>query len=133
MSDTGVKPGDRVLAASHLADGVLHVFGEGVYEGDFVPGPEAVGWMAGLLRDAGRTNPRIKLLDTDETVWGAECWWGPAADILAGASAVVTVSITEQRKLYREAEEQDRREQAQTQENTTTTTTQTNDQPSQAQ
>jgi hypothetical protein len=69
------KVGERVGVISHSDDVGIHVYGEGVYEGDFVPGEEAVGFLASAARDAKVPNPRIRL-DNGKVVWGCESWWG---------------------------------------------------------
>lgn len=61
------KPGDRVFAVVTPGCEPIYLIGYGVYEGDFELGS-----------GSGYMNPRIKL-DNGETVWGAECWWGPAS------------------------------------------------------
>jgi hypothetical protein len=66
------EAGDRVGAIldTDAEAKVVRWFGWGTYDGDFpYPG------LAGML------NPRITL-DTGETVWGAECWWGDRGAIL---------------------------------------------------
>ncbi len=77
MSD--VQIGDRVGAISHDDGETVHLFGYGVYDGDFVP-DGAAGPMAQVLRRGKQANPRITL-DNGKTVWGCECWWGPEADV----------------------------------------------------
>lgn len=64
------KPGMRVGAVVSVEDEnkLINLFGYGVYSGD-EPLPEEFGELKGL------PNPKI-LLDTGETVWGCECWWG---------------------------------------------------------
>jgi hypothetical protein len=97
--------GERVLAISHSEDDTVYVYGEGVYEGHFVPGPEAEG-MAKLCREMGTTNPRIRL-DSGEVVYGAECWWGPLdrARKRLGQLKVQPRSITEARAKARTGED----------------------------
>ena len=63
------KVGDRVIAILGVKNGVVQMFGEGVYAGDF-PLPE---WAGGF--NFGQVNPRIDL-DSGKVVWGCECWWG---------------------------------------------------------
>lgn len=81
------KPGERVFAVASGKDGVLEVYGAGVYEGDFPyldtastepMSPEAMMKhdMAVVDRGGSMHNPRIKL-DNGKYVWGCECWWGP--------------------------------------------------------
>lgn len=47
------------------------LFGYGVYEGEFVPPAE----INEVFNDLQIPNPRLKL-DSGQTVWGCECWWG---------------------------------------------------------
>lgn len=86
------EPGTRVVAISHGKDGVVYVFGHGVYEGDFpyedvtstipfLPGSqEELAYIERCIEDEGLTmlNPRIRL-DSGAVVWGCECWWGAEA------------------------------------------------------
>lgn len=58
-------PGTRVFAVLSATETVIDYLGEGVYEGD-QPCPY-------LFENP---NPKI-VLDTGETVWGMQCWWGP--------------------------------------------------------
>jgi hypothetical protein len=82
-------PGTRVVAISHSKDGVVHIFGHGVYEGDF-PYEDVTGTSPFLAGGAAHLayierciaddtlpmlNPRIRL-DSGQFVWGCECWWG---------------------------------------------------------
>jgi hypothetical protein len=82
-------PGERVFAIASGKNGVLDVYGAGVYEGDFPYGditstdlmsPEAQSKHNLHVLDHGGTlcNPRIRL-DSGKYVWGCECWWGPEA------------------------------------------------------
>lgn len=99
------QSGDRVGAISHGKNGVLYIFGYGVYEGDFVP-ETAVGWMAEASREVGSTNPKIKL-DSGKVVWGCECWWGAESVVkkrCADADEVVEIDIDESRREYAEGE-----------------------------
>jgi hypothetical protein len=75
------KVGDRVGAICGEANGVLSVFGFGVFEGDFEP-LEAVGWLAEAAREDHIANPRIRL-DSGKVVYGCECWWGSEDEIRA--------------------------------------------------
>ena len=61
--------GERVVAILSAKDGVVRSLGEGVYAGDFPLPPEAGGF------NFGQENPRLDL-DTGQTAWGCECWWG---------------------------------------------------------
>jgi len=69
-----MKVGDKVIAMSHAENGVIYIFGVGIYAGQFVPPPDIGGLNLGL------PNPRIDL-DDGKTVWGCECWWGSVASI----------------------------------------------------
>lgn len=70
---------DPVMVVAVLGrgdDGVVRSFGTGRYAGMDCP-PDDV-----MMRQFGRTvagyrNPKV-VLDTGKTVWGCECWWGPA-------------------------------------------------------
>ena len=53
----------------------LHFYGVGTYQGETVPGEGVAGFMGQILREGGITNPTI-LLDSGETIYGCECWWG---------------------------------------------------------
>lgn len=110
------KPGIRVLAVmGSNDDGSVSVLGEGVYEGDYPIGEEAVGWVAQMARECHSeygtesANPRIRL-DSGEIVWGCECWWGPIEEVrrrLEGKT-LVYVSITEERKRFAAEESDDK-------------------------
>lgn len=76
------KVGDRVMAISHTREGKVFVFGCGVYVGDNVPGPEAAGFMAEILRLNSDKKPCIEL-DTGQKIWGCECFWGEEAHFKA--------------------------------------------------
>lgn len=78
-----MQPGSRVFAVRDADDNIVHVYGRGVYEGDFP-----------LACLDGRNNPRIKL-DDGSVVWGAQCWWGPEErfESWAKGRAVVTVPV----------------------------------------
>lgn len=67
--------GSRVMAILSAKDGVVNVLGEGEYLGEQVPDEAAK--SLDVLRIVGVKNPAIKL-DNGVTVYGAECWWGPA-------------------------------------------------------
>lgn len=68
--------GSRVIALLEAKDKVVRFFGEGVYAGDFPLPKEAAGF------NFGQANPRIDL-PNGKTVWGCECWWGPAEKVRA--------------------------------------------------
>jgi len=67
-------PGDRVVAIKSVSDKHAFIYGLGTYEGDFPVADEVTGCFAKITREAGLTNPRIKL-DSGKTIWGCECWW----------------------------------------------------------
>lgn len=69
-----MKQGERVGAIFGAKGKKVQVFGNGVYEGDFVP-IEAIGQFADDCRKHNRPNPRIRL-DSGFVVYGCECWWG---------------------------------------------------------
>lgn len=69
--------GDRIGAVLSAKDGIVKLFGYGVYAGDEVP-PRDGGWMAEALHDVGATNPKL-VLDDGQIVWGCQCWWGREA------------------------------------------------------
>jgi len=90
------KQGDRVYAVLSATPDEVRLLGFGVYVGNEVP-PTPKGMIRTIFgattwaefdcvvaEDTGTvpnpsarpTNPKI-LLDNGETVWGAECWWGP--------------------------------------------------------
>jgi hypothetical protein len=92
------KPGDRVGAILSATDTEVQFIGYGVYEGDYEV-EAGVGGMGELLREAQIPNPRIKL-DSGETVYGCECWWGSEERVkkqLEGKK-VIMVSPSEFRK-----------------------------------
>jgi hypothetical protein len=75
-ADMSTSVGTRVIALLDAGNGVVRSFGEGVYAGDFPLPPEAKFF---IFR---QSNPRIDL-DNGKTVWGCECWWGPADKVRA--------------------------------------------------
>mgnify|MGYP000989625206 CR=1 len=86
--------GERVAAIRTTSDGEVRLFGFGLYAGREVPGPEAVGWLADMVRELGHDNPKI-VLDSGKVVYGCECWFGPEAEVRAmiGDRRVVEVDI----------------------------------------
>lgn len=70
MSSVGTRVG-AILSADQDE---VNFLGYGVYEGEFVPDVDIPGFP-GLLAEMGIPNPRIRL-DSGETVYGCECWWG---------------------------------------------------------
>lgn len=81
--------GERVLAVAGMQDGVVRSFGEGTYQGR-QPVPEG----RGNLGIDGWTNHCIDL-DSGETVYGHECWWGPPDKMTAmiGEARVEMITI----------------------------------------
>ena len=69
-----VKVGDRIGAIQKADEKTVHLFGYGVYDGEFVPDED------GFLKQNGITNPRFTL-DDGSIMWGYKCWWGPEAQI----------------------------------------------------
>ena len=103
----------RVLAVSHADEGAVYIFGEGIYEGDFIP-KEAVGVMADICRKANRENPRIRL-DSGKIVYGCECWWGGIEDAkkktgITDGKKVIELDIDEERKKFCSVSEVEGRE-----------------------
>lgn len=90
--------GERVGAIHTTSADEVQLFGFGVYAGREVPGPEAAGWMAEMVRDLGHSNPKI-VLDSGKAVYGCECWFGPEAEVLEmiGDRRVVEVDIDQVR------------------------------------
>ena len=66
--------GDRVGAIQKANDKTVYLYGYGIYEGKTVPPENAGGFNIGI------PNPTTKL-DSGETVYGCECWWGPEEKI----------------------------------------------------
>ena len=66
--------GSRVIAIQSAKDGIVRSYGAGVYAGDF-PLPDDVDGF-----NCGWDNPRIDL-DSGDTVWGCESWWGPEEEV----------------------------------------------------
>lgn len=102
----GHQPGERVGAILSGNSEKVEFLGYGEYVGDVVP-ERPIGMMgeygsweaiAAMMNDSGfrppegsnhwtveqvkMPNPLIRL-DSGAEVWGAECWWGPAAKIKA--------------------------------------------------
>jgi hypothetical protein len=74
------KIGDRVGAILGSKGKIVEFIGYGIYEGNFLVGPEAAGELAKMCQAIGHENPRI-LLDSGERVWGCECWWGSESEV----------------------------------------------------
>lgn len=66
--------GARVLAVVSIVNNVALVLGEGTYVGDEVPDATLYPHLR-MFSDNKIANPRINL-DSGDTVWGCECWWG---------------------------------------------------------
>jgi Zn-finger protein len=68
----------------------VHLFGYGVYEGNF---------EREIYPGLKMNNPRIKL-DSGKTVWGCECWWADEAEVkdMVTGKNVVEVDIDEERR-----------------------------------
>jgi hypothetical protein len=87
----------------------VRLLGYGVYEGDVVPdrplgmfgdfdtweavakfmaedGSRAADGSEWTAENVGMPNPKI-VLDSGVIVWGAECWWGPEAQVKSKVSA----------------------------------------------
>lgn len=62
------KIGTRVVAIESFKNGVLKLFGEGIYVGNKIPDTPP-------FNEIKLRNPCIKL-DSGKYVWGMECWWG---------------------------------------------------------
>lgn len=78
------KAGQRVGAISHsdTKEGVLFLFGYGVYLGEFMPPKGTPGLWGMDASETGNPNPCIKL-DNGALVWGCQCWWGPEDQVRA--------------------------------------------------
>ena len=70
------EKGARVIALLDAKGGVVRSFGPGTYVGDEVPPAD----VHAMFHDYSFPNPRIDL-DSGETVWGFQCWWGPEQQI----------------------------------------------------
>lgn len=97
-----MQKGTRVGAVISANNQEVILLGYGVYEGDFVPDENAVGFGP-LLRSIGRTNPKI-VLDSGDVAWGCECWFGEEdslktmiEDKLAHGAVLTEVKISDVR------------------------------------
>jgi hypothetical protein len=83
--------GSRVGAIKSADQAEVRFFGYGTYQGEEIP-DEGVGGFGSIIREAGHKNPKI-LLDSGDTVWGCECWWGSEQKIKdsIGARKIVIV------------------------------------------
>jgi hypothetical protein len=96
------KIGDRVGALLSEHEGTASLLGYGVYMGDHIPDDFAVGLWAEEAREFQLANPKI-VLDSGQTVWGCECWWGPEEQIKKSITGkkIVEVDIDKVRaKIY---------------------------------
>jgi hypothetical protein len=83
MSKQIIRPDTRVTALLCVDGDKVYSFGDGTYVGDEVPPPEINPEFRAAMGELGmaeRPNPKIDL-DSGKTVWGCECWWGPADEI----------------------------------------------------
>ena len=107
MPATIHKAGERVGAILGADGSILKFLGYGIYEGEFYP-IDAVGVLAdGIKQIPDAKNPKIAL-DTGETVWGCECWWGNETAVKAYVEdwknkgrTVISVSIEDVREKYK--------------------------------
>jgi hypothetical protein len=106
------KEGQRVGAILGTNDTSVDFLGYGVYEGDYIP-KEAVGFLAGVLKRAGRENPRIRL-DNGGIVYGCECWWGDEEKVRTNIQTykengleIKMVDINKVRGEFKDKEEKD--------------------------
>jgi len=90
--------GERVGAIHTTSADEVQLFGFGVYVGREVPGPEAAGWLADMVREMGHDNPKI-VLDSGKVVYGCECWFGPETEVreTIGGRRAVEVDIDQVR------------------------------------
>lgn len=91
--------GERVGVIIGSEKKLVRVAGFGVRLPDCVPGPEAAGFMADILREMDRPNPCL-LLDSGEKAWGCEVWWASEVRVreildeaTAGGASVETVTM----------------------------------------
>lgn len=95
-----MKPGERAGAICSMNDGNLVLFGYGTYKGDLIPEGDNLQGMPALLKENKVPNPRIDL-DSGETVYGCECWWGPEDKVKVyekAAKTVLTLKVSQYRK-----------------------------------
>ncbi len=96
----GAKPGDKIFAVTHGDDDNIYFLGFGVFEGEEIPEEGTVGMMASLLRMREQKNPKL-VLDNGDSIWGCECYWGPADQFrsFANMRKIISTNVAE----YREA------------------------------
>jgi hypothetical protein len=100
--------GDRVGAICEEDNGVLRVFGYGVYAGEEVPTDDVM--LMGMPYSAlmgAVPNPKL-VLDSGETVYGCECWWGPEESVRqtveateAGGKKIERITVSKYREMYK--------------------------------
>lgn len=90
--------GRRVYAVKNADEDNVYLYGFGVLEGYEIPSG-AVGDTAKLALQSGNLNPKITL-DSGETVWGCEIWWGPENQFNQERKNVVNVNISHDRAKY---------------------------------
>ncbi len=95
------EPGQRIGAVLCANDDEVELIGFGTYEGDHVPGDDAVGVMAKALKNMQVKNPKL-VMDDGTIVWGCECWWGDenAVNEQIGNRKVVYVNMDKVRESY---------------------------------
>lgn len=96
--------GSRVGAIMSAEGNTVRLFGYGVYEGDFIPDEKIAAFPF--------PNPKI-VLDSNEIIYGFECWWGPEAAIKEYCKKfdlVEQVSITEHRASFLRAKSPEQQE-----------------------
>ncbi len=96
----GYEIGDRIGTISHADKGTntVYLYGFGEYKGESIPSNQVKG-IGVMLREANVGNPML-VLDTGETLWGCECWWGSEDKVkteIERYKNVVFLSIYEER------------------------------------
>ena len=91
-----MEKGDRVIAICSAKDGIVKLYGEGVYEGHKVPDSKP-------FNSVGVKNPCIKL-DTGKYIWGFQCWWGSKESVEAdmGDQKFILVDVEDEVKPFKE-------------------------------
>ena len=95
----GYEIGNRVGAIFSAHGDTIEIFGFGLFKGDTVPPKVSLGFGP-MLHTSNIDNPQI-LLDSGETVWGCECWWGSEDKIkqkIANYKNVITITVQEARQ-----------------------------------
>ncbi len=90
--------GPEVAVVVSLDDDTLYFLGYGRVGPAQVP-PEGLGMLTDALHAANERTPTITM-DTGETVYGCECWYGDAAefDATANESDLESVTVAEMRE-----------------------------------